>query len=167
MSPTSKLPSPIGRLISEHLATLRPDSIPVLADPAHWAASCICKPTLHAVSHIFACSWRAGALTLSAQPDTHNRSVGCKPEIQVRVVKLDHRKFGDVHPERRSTMTLPPLTAEVSLYKSSGHYRSASSMRRTSGIANRSSPLIGRCPARIVAQSISASRGHDGGFLYE
>jgi hypothetical protein len=31
-------------------------------------------------------------------------------------------------------MTLPPLTAEVSLYKSSGHYRSASSMRRTSGI---------------------------------
>ena len=65
---------------------------------------------------------------------TRNRSVGCKPETQVRVVKLDHRKFGDVHPERRSTMTLPPLTAEVSLYKSSGHYRSASSTRRTSGI---------------------------------
>ena len=63
-----------------------------------------------------------------------NRSVGCKRETQVRVVKLDHRKFGDVHPERRSTMTLPPLTAEVSLYKSSVHYRSASSMRRTSGI---------------------------------
>ena len=63
-----------------------------------------------------------------------NRSVGCKRESQVRVVKLDHRKFGDVHSERRSTMTLPPLTAEVSLYKSSGHYRSASSMRRTSGI---------------------------------
>ena len=63
-----------------------------------------------------------------------NRSVGCKRETQVRVVKLDHRKFGDVHPERRSTMTLPPLTAEVSLYKSSGHYRSASSTRRTSGI---------------------------------
>jgi len=35
------------------------------------------------------------------------------------------------------------------------------------GAANRSSPLIGRCPARIVAQSISASGGHDGGFLYE
>ena len=63
-----------------------------------------------------------------------NRSVGCKRETQVRVVKLDHRKFGDVHSERRSTMTLPPLTAEVSLYKSSGHYRSASSTRRTSGI---------------------------------
>jgi len=35
------------------------------------------------------------------------------------------------------------------------------------GAANRSSPLIGRCPARIVAQSISASGGHDGEFLYE
>ena len=35
------------------------------------------------------------------------------------------------------------------------------------GAANRSSPLIGRCPARIVARSISASGRHDGGFLYE
>ena len=136
MSPTSKPPSPIGRAISEHLATLRPDlraPIPVLADPAHWAASCICKPTLHAVSHVFACSWRAGVLTLSAQP-ARATAVSAAPKTQMHVIKLDHQKFIDIQSERRCTMTLPPLTAEVSLYKSSGHYRSASSTRRTSGI---------------------------------
>ena len=33
------------------------------------------------------------------------------------------------------------------------------------GTANRSSLLIGRCPARIFAESISPSVGHDGGSL--
>ena len=105
----------------------------MLTDAAHWAASCICKPNLHAVSHLFACSWRAGVLTLSAQP-ARATAVSAAPKTQMHVIKLDHQKFIDIQSERRCTMTLPPLTAEVSLYKSSGHYRSASSTRRTSGI---------------------------------
>ena len=142
MSPTSKPPSPIGRLISEHLATLRPDlraPIPVLADPAHWAQAVFVSPNLHAVSHLFACSWLAGALSLSAQParptavsagtrNTDARDEARSPEAYRRSVRKE------MHHDAT------PITAEDSLYKSSGHYRSSRPTSTISGVVPSQGP---------------------------
>ena len=126
MSPTSKLPSPIGRLISEHLATLRPDlraPIPVLADPAHWAQAVFVSPNLHAVSHLFACSWLAGALSLSAQParptavsagtrNTDARDEARSPEAYRRSVRKEMHHDATPHHGRRFALSKRRLAGQ-------------------------------------------------------